>query len=74
MGIWEENHSRAAPPWNSETLTRGMEFGVSPFPESRRKMIDRGRLFGVPDIPLDPGADASRGGVLDPGASRRAGP
>ena len=48
MGIWEENHSRAAPPWNSETLTRGMEFGVSPFPESRRKMIDRGRLFGVP--------------------------
>jgi hypothetical protein len=48
MGIWEENHSRAAPPWNSETVTRGMEFGVSPFPESRRKMIDRGRLFGVP--------------------------
>ena len=25
-----------------------MEFGVSPFPESRRAMIDRGRLFGVP--------------------------
>lgn len=48
MGIWEENHSRAAPPWNGQTLTRGMEFGVSPFPESRRKMIDRGRMFGVP--------------------------
>jgi hypothetical protein len=48
MGIWEENHSRAAPPWNGETLTRGMEFGVSPFPESRRKMIERGRMFGVP--------------------------
>jgi hypothetical protein len=25
-----------------------MEFGVSPIPESRRAMIDRGRLFGVP--------------------------
>ena len=48
MGIWEENHSRAASPWNGVTLTRGMEFGVSPMPESRREMIDRGRLFGTP--------------------------
>ena len=48
MGIWEENHSRTQPPWNGETFTRGMEFGVSPMPESRRAMIDRGRLFGVP--------------------------
>jgi hypothetical protein len=47
LGIWEENHSRTAPPWNGATLTRGMEFGVSPFPESRRAMIDRGGLFGV---------------------------
>jgi hypothetical protein len=48
LGIWEENHSRAAAPWNGRTLARGMEFGVSPMPESRRSMIDRGRLFGVP--------------------------
>jgi hypothetical protein len=48
MGIWEENRSRANPPWNGQELTRGMEFGVSPFPESRRRMIDRGRLFDVP--------------------------
>lgn len=48
LGIWEENHSRTAAPWNGQTLTRGMEFGVSPFPETRREMIDRGRLFGVP--------------------------
>lgn len=48
MGIWEENRSRAQPPWNGETVTRGMEFGVSPFPESRIQMIERGRLFGVP--------------------------
>jgi hypothetical protein len=25
-----------------------MEFGASPFPESRRAMIERGRLFGMP--------------------------
>jgi len=48
MGIWEENCSRAAPPWNGQTIACGMEFGVSPFPETRRAMVDRGRLFGVP--------------------------
>jgi hypothetical protein len=48
LGIWEENHSRPAPPWNGKTLTRGMEFGASPMPESRRQMIDRGSLFSVP--------------------------
>jgi hypothetical protein len=45
LGIWEENLSRVQPPWNSQTLTRGMEFGVSPFPETRKAMIERGRLF-----------------------------
>ena len=30
MGIWEENHSRTGVPWRSQTLARGMEFGVSP--------------------------------------------
>jgi hypothetical protein len=48
MGIWEENHSRTNPPWNGKTLARGMEFGVSPMPESRRKMTERGALFGIP--------------------------
>jgi hypothetical protein len=48
MGIWEENHSRTHAPWNGNTLTRGMEFGVSPMPETRRQMVDRGSLFGVP--------------------------
>jgi hypothetical protein len=45
IGIWEENYSRIGPPWNGQTLARGMEFGVSPFPETRRAMIDRGRMF-----------------------------
>jgi hypothetical protein len=48
LGIWEENSSRDAAPWNRETLTRGMEFGVSPIPETRRDMIRRGSMFGVP--------------------------
>ena len=48
LGIWEENLSRVHAPWNGATLARGMEFGVSPFPETRREMIDRSRLFGVP--------------------------
>lgn len=46
IGIWEENRSRTGPPWNGQTITRGMEFGVSPFPETRRQMIDRNQLFG----------------------------
>jgi hypothetical protein len=48
LGIWEENHSRRHAPWNGKSLTRGMEFGVSPMPESRRAMIERGKLFGAP--------------------------
>lgn len=46
LGIWEENASRERAPWRGRTLTRGMEFGVSPFPETRRQAIDRGSLFG----------------------------
>jgi hypothetical protein len=48
LGIWEENHARTNGPWNGQALTRGMEFGVSPFSETRRQMIDRHTLFGVP--------------------------
>jgi hypothetical protein len=48
LGIWEENYSRHNPPWNGKSLTRGMEFGASPMPETRRAMIERGSLFGVP--------------------------
>ena len=48
LGIWEENLSRKQAPWNGKTITRGLEFGASPMPETRRKMIERGSLFGVP--------------------------
>lgn len=48
LGIWVENHERQLPPWSGRTLTRGMEFGASPVAESRRQMIDRNAMFGVP--------------------------
>lgn len=48
LGMWEENYSRTNPPWNGNTLAVGMEFGVSPMPEPRRSMIERGALFGAP--------------------------
>jgi len=48
LGIWEENHARPHAPWNGHALTCGMEFGVSPMPESRRQMIERGPLFDTP--------------------------
>ena len=48
ISLWEENRSRANPPWNGHTITRGVEFGVSPFAEGRRAMIERGSLFGTP--------------------------
>jgi hypothetical protein len=48
LGIWEENCSRAQAPWDGRCLTRGMEFGVSPFPEARRRMVERGRMFDTP--------------------------
>ncbi len=46
--IWDENRRRATPPWNSRTITRGLEFGVSPFPEPRHDMIERNSMFSVP--------------------------
>lgn len=48
LGIWEENCSRQGSPWDRRTVTRGMEFGVSPFPESRRAMVDRNRVLDTP--------------------------
>jgi hypothetical protein len=48
LGIWRENRSRTQAPWNGATVACGMEFGASPMPETRREMIDRGRLFDTP--------------------------
>jgi hypothetical protein len=62
LGRWEENLSRDQPPWNGETITVGMEFGASPMPETRRQMVERGRLFGAPTfrwIPAESSVEAS---------------
>lgn len=48
LGRWEENRSRTHAPWNGRAIACGMEFGASPFPETRRQSIARGALFGVP--------------------------
>ncbi|MEZ5398512.1 MAG: hypothetical protein R2729_02520 [Bryobacteraceae bacterium] len=48
LGRWEENRSRTHAPWAGREITCGMEFGVSPMPETRRAMIERRELFGVP--------------------------
>jgi hypothetical protein len=71
LGIWEENHSRTNPPWNGKALTRGMEFGVSPMPESRRQMIARGSLFGVPGyrwVPAKATVRTEYRAILEPAA------
>jgi hypothetical protein len=56
LGVWEENASRPQPPWNGQTVACGLEFGVSPFPETRREMIERRRLFDIPTFRWIPAA------------------
>jgi hypothetical protein len=72
LGIWEENYCRKSAPWNGVSLTRGMEFGVSPMPETRREMIERGSLFGVPGyrwIPARGALEAEYYALLTPAGS-----
>ncbi len=48
LGIWEENEGRTPPPWLNRTITWGIEFGASPFPETRSQRAARGHLWGHP--------------------------
>lgn len=48
MGMWEENYGRTTAPWNGKALTRGMEFGNTPWPLPKRDNVDLNRLFGQP--------------------------
>jgi hypothetical protein len=43
---WEENCTRAEPPWKSSTITCAIEFGVTPTLGTRRQMVDLGIEFG----------------------------
>jgi hypothetical protein len=69
MGIWEENHARPGTPWSGRALTCGLEFGVSPFPETRREMVSRGPLFDTPTcrwIPARQYVDVEYWAMLEP--------
>ena len=35
-------------PWEGKVVTRGIEFGTTPFPEGLKKSVERGRMFGAP--------------------------
>jgi hypothetical protein len=52
--IWEENKARADAPWNSESETRGLEFGSTPLPVGRREAFANGPLFGAPCFSVVP--------------------
>lgn len=48
VGNWEENKFRSGKPWLRKAIVRGMEFGTTPFPDSRRDAIQMGSLFDTP--------------------------
>lgn len=48
VGNWEENYERKIKPWVNKSLTRGMEFANTPFPQGLRKAVDRGAFHGEP--------------------------
>jgi hypothetical protein len=54
VAIWEENHSRASAPWNGRSQTRGLEFGSTPFPITRREAFAVSPLFDTPTFSVVP--------------------
>ena len=54
VAIWEENQSRAAAPWNGRCQTRGLEFGSTPFPITRREAFAVSPLFDTPTFSIVP--------------------
>ncbi len=60
VALWEENHARAYPPWNGTEETRGIEFGASPLPVTRRENTMAGPLFGTPALASVPAASQTK--------------
>jgi hypothetical protein len=59
VAIWEENRAIAAVPWKRKTEARGLEFGTTPLPVSRREsFMVGGPLFGVPTVACVPARGA----------------
>jgi hypothetical protein len=50
LGIWDQAFSRKDPPWNGQSLVRGMEFSTSPFPTSKKAALEMGSLEGQPTV------------------------
>jgi len=48
LGDFQENQRITEVPWDGKVVTRGIEFGTTPFPEGLKKSVERGRMFGVP--------------------------
>jgi hypothetical protein len=48
VGDFQENQRIQTKPWDGRTVTRGIEFGTTPFAEGLRRSVDRGSLFGAP--------------------------
>jgi len=48
VGDWQENRRATQPPWNGKVIARGIEFGTTPFGGPMRRVVEEGRLYGVP--------------------------
>jgi hypothetical protein len=54
VAIWEENRARTSAPWNGRCQTRGLEFGSTPFPVTRREAFAVSPLFNTPTFSVVP--------------------
>ncbi len=54
LGIWDEKFARTSPPWSGRTYTRGLEFGTSPWPRSRRETFAEPWLLDTPTYLIVP--------------------
>lgn len=54
VAVWEENRALSAVPWRKLTEARGLEFGTTPIPSTRREILREGDLFETPTITCVP--------------------
>ena len=54
VAVWEEHRAIAAPPWKGRTEARGLEFGTTPLPVTRREAFLASRLFEEPTMACVP--------------------
>jgi hypothetical protein len=47
VGDFQENRRLKNKPWDGKAVTRGIEFGSTPFAEGLRRSVERGSLFGA---------------------------